>query len=279
MIHYIWGMNYKKIYDDLMSKARSENRVKGKGVYYESHHIIPKCMGGEGEVSQWKIHPNIILLTAKEHFISHKLLCEIYPNNKKLKYALDMFLNTNKKQSGRNFNISSREYKRIKEDVSKLRSEEMTGRVGEQNFMYNKKHSNSAKKKMSINTSGDNNPMRRPEVALKLTGEGNGMFGKKHSDETKEKIRKRAIGRTSSRKGAKLTDKTKQLLREKNLGKKLSKETKQKIQKLTDNDVLHIREVFIKGDKTFGAGALGKKFRVSSQTILNIINRKVYIDV
>lgn len=263
-----------------MSKARSENRVKGKGVYYEAHHIIPKCMGGQGEVSQWRKHSNIILLTAKEHFISHKLLCEIYPNSKELKYALDMFLNTNKKQNGRNINITSREYKRIKENVSKIRSEEMTGlRVGDLHPMFGKKQSDESKKNMSINTSGDKNPMRIPEVALKLTGEGNGMFGKKHSDGTKKKISKKAIGRISPRKGVKLTDKTKQLLREKNLGKKLSKETKQKIQKLRDNDVLHIREVFIKGDKTFGAGALGRKFKVSSQTILNIINRKVYIDI
>jgi hypothetical protein len=77
-------MDYKKIYDDLISKARSENRIKNAGTYYEAHHIIPKCLGGEGTVNQWKKHPNIILLTAKEHFVAHKLLCEIYPNEPKL---------------------------------------------------------------------------------------------------------------------------------------------------------------------------------------------------
>jgi hypothetical protein len=33
-------MDYKKIYDDLISKARSENRIKNAGTYYEAHHII-----------------------------------------------------------------------------------------------------------------------------------------------------------------------------------------------------------------------------------------------
>jgi hypothetical protein len=42
-------MDYKKIYDDLISKARSENRIKNAGTYYEAHHIIPVCLGGEGD--------------------------------------------------------------------------------------------------------------------------------------------------------------------------------------------------------------------------------------
>jgi hypothetical protein len=277
---YICCMDYQKIYNDLISKVRSENRVKGLGIYYEEHHIKPVCMGGKGKLRQWRFHPNIILLTAQEHFISHKLLCEIYPNNKKLKYALDMFLNVFNKLKGRNIKIGSREYARIKEEVSKLRSDEMTGlRVGELHPMFGKKQSDEAKKNMSINTSGDKNPMKRPEVVHKLTGEGNGMFGRKHSKETKQKIRERAVGRVSPRKGVKLTDETKQLLREKNLGKKLSNETKQKIQKLNVDDVFYIRNVFVKGDKTFGATALGIKFNVHAQTILNIINRKVYIDI
>ena len=81
-------MDYQKLYDELILKARSENRVKVKGgTYYEAHHIIPKCLGGEGTVQQWRTHPNIILLTAKEHFLAHYYLTEIHPDSHKLTYA------------------------------------------------------------------------------------------------------------------------------------------------------------------------------------------------
>ena len=39
-------MNYEKIYEQLMERAQYENRKKGMGIYYEQHHIIPHCLGG-----------------------------------------------------------------------------------------------------------------------------------------------------------------------------------------------------------------------------------------
>lgn len=77
-------MNYSKIYSSIIQKAKAENRSKGTGVYYESHHILPRCMGGQGLYYEWKWHPNLVLLTPKEHYICHKLLCEIYPDSKKI---------------------------------------------------------------------------------------------------------------------------------------------------------------------------------------------------
>ena len=86
-LDHFYFMNYKKIYDDLIKKARLENREKNDIVYYEIHHIVPNCMGGEGTKRQWKFHTNLVLLTAKEHYISHLLLCKIYPDNEKIKLA------------------------------------------------------------------------------------------------------------------------------------------------------------------------------------------------
>jgi hypothetical protein len=82
-------MNYKKIYSSIINKAKSENRLKGGGVYYEAHHIIPICLGGKGKASQWNFHANIVLLTAREHFVCHWLLHRIYPENRSLLYAFD----------------------------------------------------------------------------------------------------------------------------------------------------------------------------------------------
>ena len=53
--------------------------------YWEGHHIIPKSLGGKGH-SRSK-HSNIVFLTAAEHFIVHKMLTELFPENKQLAYA------------------------------------------------------------------------------------------------------------------------------------------------------------------------------------------------
>lgn len=69
-------MNYKKIYDAIIEKAKLDNRIKGV-VYYESHHIVPKSLGGSN------CKENRVLLTAKEHFVCHRLLVKIYKNDSK----------------------------------------------------------------------------------------------------------------------------------------------------------------------------------------------------
>lgn len=63
-------MNYKIHYDKLIFNAR--NRICDDSVYYEIHHIIPKCLGGDDTEN------NLIKLTAREHYIAHALLAKLY---------------------------------------------------------------------------------------------------------------------------------------------------------------------------------------------------------
>ena len=63
-------MNYIKIYDDLINRAK--NRITTG--YTETHHIIPKCINGTDD----KL--NLVILTPEEHYIAHLLLVKIYPN-------------------------------------------------------------------------------------------------------------------------------------------------------------------------------------------------------
>lgn len=70
-------MNYKLIYEKLISKARIKNI---NSEYYEKHHIIPKSLGGGNEIT------NIVKLTPREHFIAHLLLSKIYGG--KMTYTL-----------------------------------------------------------------------------------------------------------------------------------------------------------------------------------------------
>ena len=79
-------MNYLNVYNNLINKVKSEGRIKSGGLYYECHHIIPKCLGGNN------LKDNLVLLTAREHFIAHKLLAKI---NCRATLLPPLFLSTN----------------------------------------------------------------------------------------------------------------------------------------------------------------------------------------
>jgi hypothetical protein len=64
-------MNYKRIYSELIVSRQNLLRTRKGGVYYERHHILPKSLGGTNTKD------NLVLLTAKEHFLAHKLLIQI----------------------------------------------------------------------------------------------------------------------------------------------------------------------------------------------------------
>jgi hypothetical protein len=73
-------MNYSKHYDLLIDRAKP--RVFDG--YTERHHIIPKCLGGNGKKD------NIVRLTPEEHFVAHQLLVKMYPDNRYLILAVKM---------------------------------------------------------------------------------------------------------------------------------------------------------------------------------------------
>lgn len=83
-------MNYRKIYNDLISKALAQNRKKYKKediryVCYEQHHILPKALGGTN------LPDNLVLLTPREHLFVHLCLVKIHPlNHSMIKAAMLM---------------------------------------------------------------------------------------------------------------------------------------------------------------------------------------------
>jgi hypothetical protein len=103
-------MNHRAIYNNIIDNAIKDNRKKGRGIYYEKHHILPKCLGGKD------IKSNLVLLTAKEHYICHKLLCEIYPENDRLAFALWNMCRSNKHH--KRFIPSANAYKEVREHLS-----------------------------------------------------------------------------------------------------------------------------------------------------------------
>ncbi len=76
-------MNYRRIYNDLIMRGWRRAILEG---YCEKHHIIPRCQGGNDDKA------NIVKLTAREHFMAHLLLAQMYPQSHKL--ATTVFLMT-----------------------------------------------------------------------------------------------------------------------------------------------------------------------------------------
>lgn len=122
-------MDYKKIYDLLIEKAK--NRILPKDTYFEKHHIIPICVGGELYNEN-----NIVNLTAREHFIAHKLLCKIY-KYPGIRYAYSMMVftsmnyikNKEKASTKRCYRISSREYEECRNFLTKQISKKFKGSI------------------------------------------------------------------------------------------------------------------------------------------------------
>ncbi|WJZ48352.1 putative endonuclease [Synechococcus phage DSL-LC02] len=104
-------MNYKKHYDSLMSKSSKRGKLN---VYQEEHHIIPKCLGGSDEQS------NLVFLTPEEHFIAHKLLTKIHPNNLKILYAFNFMSSP---ISGRK--IDNKKFGFVRKQISEMMKGEM----------------------------------------------------------------------------------------------------------------------------------------------------------
>ena len=154
---------YTKTYMSLTDSRKKLNRNKKDGKVYESHHIVPKCMGGSNSSS------NKVLLTPKEHFICHLLLTKMVesPLKGKMYCALVRFMGKNNKQ--KNIKINSKIYE-------KIITENRKNMTGENNPFYGKTHTPEVKKLISENNK------------INQIGNKNPFYGKKHTDKTKANI-------------------------------------------------------------------------------------------
>lgn len=68
---------YLHLYNRLMILCDSKNRYKSKIVYYEAHHTLP--------TSQYGKNCSTVLLTPREHYLSHLLLTKFTEGDFKIK--------------------------------------------------------------------------------------------------------------------------------------------------------------------------------------------------
>lgn len=190
-------MNYKKIYDTLMGsrlllKQQRTYEKKVLGLYFEKHHIIPISL--DGHTSRAISSENIVLLTAKEHFVAHWLLWLIYKNREMAYAFISMTRKTIKNKQQRYY--SSRGY-----EVARLAFSQINKGVG--NPMYGKPSPN-----RGIEVSKERKKKQSVAMTGRFVGKLNPFFNKNHSNATKaimsEKAKKRISDKNSNWGGNKL---------------------------------------------------------------------------
>lgn len=113
---------YKKWYFNIIN-YRLKNPLLNQ--YTETHHIIPKSLGGTDE------NKNLVELTAREHYICHLLLTAVFPTSsleyKKMWKAFALMAWYKSKNQERNYKINNRIYEKLKTEFSKIQSFQSSG--------------------------------------------------------------------------------------------------------------------------------------------------------
>lgn len=159
-------MNYIRHYTELCRSRKVSNVKEDTILYYERHHIIPKCMGGDDTGD------NIVLLTPREHYIAHLLLYRHHKSVQSeyvrpLAFALVSMSNNNTNPNLKRHLTTSNDYGIIREAA-------MLSRIGHK--------------------VADTTRYKQPKSDKHRDAIKRARIGTKLSDETKRKISKSRIG-------------------------------------------------------------------------------------
>ena len=177
-------MNYKRLYNSIVTNARLQER----DCYTETHHIVPRSLGGADT------EDNLVILTAREHFIAHWLLSKftVGPNKGKMIKALSLMRSEGKYQKRYTTKITARVYENLREEHARIISEQNTGRVQPQHEKENQITAMTGRKRPAFSKE------RRENLSKAHSGEGNGMYGKTQSASAKKIMSEKAKGRKQS---------------------------------------------------------------------------------
>jgi hypothetical protein len=200
---------YSQCYYSIINRAKS--RDLPKEIYTESHHIIPKSLGGSNDQS------NLVKLTAREHFICHLLLPKMLTgiSKRKMSFAIWSMLNRDHSKNKSRYKVNSHRYESIKKQVAEAISQLHKGKT------------------VSVET--------REKLSKSSLGRESAFKGHTHSAESKQKLSAARKGKTTSletitkilesRKHYRHSEETKQKISANNKGKTVNHtiETRQKI--------------------------------------------------
>lgn len=177
---------YTKWYYQIVNAAQTRSNVVG---YTEKHHIIPKSLGGSNSKT------NLVVLTAREHFICHRLLTKMVSGFMKTKMVRAVWRMSVK---GADFQLryatTSRTYEYLRKQFGSLRKGTVTPQLVKDKISaantgkipWNKGIARTDKEKELI--------ARSRKKTANIVGTWN--QGLNHSQETKNKISEKAKSRT-----------------------------------------------------------------------------------
>jgi hypothetical protein len=112
-------MNYIAIYNSIIEFRRANPLLEG---YFETHHIIPRCLGGSN------CSTNLVKLSAREHYICHLLLTKIHPEGSvQHKKMVRAFLAMRMISSNQHRYVSSRNFDKFRNTFRNIQSENTRG--------------------------------------------------------------------------------------------------------------------------------------------------------
>lgn len=132
---------YTRVYFAIITKAKET--IHPATTYTEKHHIIPKSLGGSNTKD------NLVKLTAREHFVCHRLLTKMTCGTAlyKMQKAVERMTASNKFHN--RLYISAKLFEQLRIQSYNAHSLLMTGRFSkEDNPMYGKKHTEETKQKL-----------------------------------------------------------------------------------------------------------------------------------
>lgn len=164
-------MNYAEHYHRLVLRAKTRDRPGG---YVEKHHVVPRCLGGTDESE------NLVILTAREHYVAHQLLVKMHPDHYGVCYAAKLMTTVGRGQGRAN----NRYYAWLKARFSKLQSLIMKE--------WNAEHGNvsrreDVKRKRREAWLGEKNPSYKNPNWAAIEAAAAATRGKTQSDEHKQK--------------------------------------------------------------------------------------------
>lgn len=161
---------YTKWYHQIINNAKNRRKISG---YVEKHHILPKSLGGPDSPE------NKVCLTAREHFVVHKLLIRmtIGKEKSKMAYAFCCFFLGSHKNSGRfDLCFTAKDYEQKRKVLAKAVSDIHKG----------KKISQTTIQKMTETRRRNNKPF--PEETRKIHSEATKKRWKENYDTMRQAL-------------------------------------------------------------------------------------------
>lgn len=224
---------YFRIYCSIIEQSKmlyeTRKSANEKIGYSEAHHIFPSSFCEDD--CERKDKDNICFLSARQHFIVHRLLTKFVSNpSLKNKMFMAIFAMSRKSRSQKRSITLSRTYEKIKRDMAESKKGVSPGNKG---IPLSEKHKEalryerSEETKRKISEAKKDNPISE-EIKSHLSkinkGEGNPFYGMKHTEEARAKMSKAKRGKKQSPRTKEHRENISKSLK----GRKLSEKEKEK---------------------------------------------------